>query len=279
MTISRGTRIRYSRGDNLAATLTAVLIGLGVLVMIAPIAITVVLSFSETFAFPPTGLTLKWYANFLGRRDFTDGLALSVALAVFTGLVATAVGTAAAVTLASTRFKGRSAVHGLLLSPISVPRVGVGIAIFLLFVGIGVKSAPLRLAVVHVLLAIPYVIVVVYASVQAVDKRLVQAAMNLGATPWEAFRRVTLPLIRPGVVAGALFAFIVSFDEVTASVFLIDARTETFPVVLFSYLAKGTTDPTIAAASSFMLIVVLVLVAIISKSVGLSRALGVFRPS
>src|SRR5215472_12970985 len=192
--------------------------------MLAPIITTIGLSFGTTLAFPPSELTLDWYANFLSREDFMDGLKTSVTLALFTVVVATTLGTGISLSLTRHAFRGRSALNFLLLSPVAVPRVASGVALFLLFIAIGVRTAPLRLFVVHVLLACPFVVAVVTASLQGLDPRLEEAAMSLGASPWETFRRVTLPLIRPGIVTGAIFAFITSFDEVTASVFLIDVR-------------------------------------------------------
>jgi putative spermidine/putrescine transport system permease protein len=267
----------HSPLDRIGRTAALFLILVGVIVMIAPIAITVLLSFGETFGFPPTGLTIRWYGNFLGDRDFRESLVVSLVLAVFTVIVSTVIGTGVALALTRQSFRGRGAINSIFLSPVAMPRVAIGVSLFLFLLTIGFRTAPPRLAIVHVLMACPYVIAVVAASLQGVDPRLEQAAMNLGASNWETFRRVTLPLIRPGIVTGAIFAVIVSFDEVTASVFLIDVQTKTFPVVLFSSLARGTTDPTIAAASSFMLLFVMAIVAVLARYVGLARALGVLR--
>jgi putative spermidine/putrescine transport system permease protein len=268
----------YSVADRVGKIVARLVILFGIVVMLAPIVITVALSVGETFGFPPKSLTLRWYANFLGDPDFTDGLRVSLLLALFTVVVSTVLGTGVALALTRFAFRGRSALNFLFLSPVAMPRVALGVALFLFLLTIGLRTAAPRLAVVHVLMACPYVIAVVTASLLGVDPRLEQAAMNLGASPWETFRRVTLPLIRPGIITGAIFAFIVSFDEVTASVFLIDVRVKTFPVVLFSSLARGTTDPTIAAASSFMLIFVMAIVAVLAWYVGLARALGIGQP-
>jgi putative spermidine/putrescine transport system permease protein len=161
------------------------------------------------------------------------------------------------------------------LSPIVLPRVAVGVALFLFFVTVAVRGTLLRLLVLHLLITCPYVIAAVTASLQGIPLSFEEAAMNLGASPLETFRRVTLPLMQPGIVAGAIFAFVVSFDEVTASVFLTDAHTTTFPVALFLYLARGTIDPTVAAASSFMLLSVAFVGLLLARYVGLARALGV----
>jgi putative spermidine/putrescine transport system permease protein len=263
--------------DRVGGVVGATVIGLGVFVLLAPIIVTVALSFGETVTFPPTSLTLRWYQNFLGDEDFIDGLRVSVVLALATVATSTLVGTATALALTRHRFPGRAILNFGFLSPILLPKAAIGVSVFLFFIAVGARSAPARLLVAHTLLATPYVIAVVTASIHGIDRSLEQASMNLGASPWQTFRRVTLPLIRPGIVTGAIIGFITSFDEVTASVFLIDVHTKTFPVVLFSYLSRGAIDGTIAAASSFMLLFVMVIVSVLAWYVGLARALGVIR--
>jgi len=257
--------------------LAAALVITGVLVMLAPIVMTVFLSFSRTFNFPPNGFTLEWYGNVVSQAEFMNGLRTSLILAVITAVVSTMLGTGMALTLTRHAFRGRSLVHSLFISPIVLPRVALGVPLFLFFLMIQGTSALARLLILHVVITCPYVVAAVSASVQGVDRRYEEAAMNLGASPLETFWKITLPLIRPGVVAGFLFSFVVSFDEVTASVFLTDGRTVTFPVALFFYLVRGTLDPTVAAASSFMLVMVVVVGALLARYVGLARALGVAR--
>src|SRR5262249_27130473 len=157
-------------------------------------------------------------------------------LAVITAVVSTMLGTGIALTLTRHAFRGRTLFQSLFISPIVLPRVAIGVALFLFFLMIQGTSALARLLILHVVITCRYVVAAVSASVQGVDRRYEEAAMNLGAPPLETFWKITLPLIRPGVVAGFLFSFVVSFDEVTASVFLTDGRTVTFPVALFFYL-------------------------------------------
>src|SRR5262245_27780847 len=242
--------MRYSLLDRLGTALATLLGLVGVVVMLGPVLTTVILSFSESFNFPPRGFTLQWYAQFLGRPEFTSGLRVSLILALITVVVSLTLGTALALAIARHQFPGRAVVNFLILSPLSVPRVACGVAILLFFVSLDIRGSALRLLLLHLILACPYVVTVVTASLKGLDPSLGLAAMKLGASPCESFCRVTFPLIQPGVVAGGMFAFVVSFDEVTASMFLTDARTSTFPVVLFSYLERGSLDPTVAAASA-----------------------------
>jgi putative spermidine/putrescine transport system permease protein len=269
--------IEYSLLDRVGQVVVMAMICLGLVVMLAPVAMTIILSFSDRFVFPPSGFTLHWYANFLSRPEFIEGLKVSLVLAAATVLTSTALGIGIALAITRHTFPGRAALNLLFLSPITLPRVAIGVAILLFFVAIDVRGAPLRLFVLHVVLTCPYVVAVIGSSLQGVDPTLEQAALNLGAPPLEAFRKVTLPLIRPAIVTSVLFAFVVSFDEVTASIFVTDARTITFPVALFSYLARSAVDPTVAAGSSFMLVFVAGIVIALARYVGLARALGIWR--
>lgn len=263
-----------SRLDRIGRFGVRILLVFGTLALLAPVVTTVLLSFSETFSFPPRGFTTRWYENFLAREAFLDGLIVSLGLAAATVVGSTVIGVGFAVAATQREFRGRGVLDFLIASPITIPRVALGVSVFLYFVTIGWRGAPARLLVLHLIMTCPYVVAAVAASLRGIDPSLREASMNLGASQVETFRRITLPLIRPGIVAGAVFAMVVSFDEVTASVFLTDARTVTFPVVLFSYLARGDVEPTVAAASSFMLIFVVIAVLIMGRFAGFSRVLG-----
>jgi putative spermidine/putrescine transport system permease protein len=265
----------YSPLDRAGLVAAGAVVLAGLVVMLAPIVMTVVLSTSESFTFPPQGFTLRWYANFVSRPEFIGGLQVSLILAALVVVIATMLGIGISLTMTRRAFRGGGALNFLFLSPIMLPRVAIGVALFLFFITIHVQGTLLRLLVLHLIITCPYVVAAVTASLQGIDPSFEEAAMNLGAPPWETFRKVTLPLMQPGIVAGAIFAFVVSFDEVTASVFLTDAQTTTFPVALFLYLARGTIDPTVAAASSFMLVSVALVGLILARYVGLARALGV----
>lgn len=271
--------MKLARADRIFRVITTLMLVFMLVVVIAPIATTVLLSFSSSLSLPPQSYTLSWYSDFFADPKFTNSLLFSLALAVFTSLTATAFGTGLALVLVRRKFYGRLALGFVVSSAYSLPRVATGIALFLFFLSVGIASVPARLLIAHTVIALPYVLTVVSASLVGLNRRVEEAAMNLGASGWETFRRVTLPVIRPGIVAGAIFAFVASFEEVTASIFLVDGRTTTFPVVLFAYMYRGGIDPTIAAASSLMLTLVVVVVILLARTVGLSRALGIWRVS
>ena len=154
------------------------------------------------------------------------------------------------------RFRGRLAVGGLALAPLIVPTVIVAIGMFTVYVRVGLTGTLLGVVAAHTALAIPFVVVTVGASLRTVDVNLEAAARGLGAGPWATFRRITLPLILPGVAAGALFAFVTSWDEVVVSIFLTTARFQTLPVQMWSQVTE-VVDPTVAAVSTLLLAVTL----------------------
>jgi putative spermidine/putrescine transport system permease protein len=270
--------MEYSFTDRLGRLLVVVMMLIGLLLLLAPILTTVILSFSASFTLPPTGLTLRWYENVLSRPEFQSGLKVSLILGAAVVVASTTLGTGIAVALTRRAFRGRAIANFLFLSPIALPAVAIGIAIFVFFVKLNLFGAPVQLFIVHVVVTCPFVIVVMTASLQGIDPSLEEAAMNLGASRWQTFQRITVPLVRPGLLAAAVFAFVISFGEVTASIFVSDSQTMTFPVALFNYLSHGTSDPTVAAASSLMLLVVVLLVGFVARYIGLSRVLGASGP-
>jgi putative spermidine/putrescine transport system permease protein len=265
--------------DRLAHWLLHLIRVLVLAVVAAPIVATVVLSFSSSFTFPPTGWTLHWYRQFFGQSEFVDGLKTSLLLATATVCLVVVLGTGLAYVLTRYRPPGSGLISGLVMSPLAVPRIACGVSLLLFFIRIGVTGAFRELLLLHVIVAMPFVVGVIGASLRGIDPNIEHAAMNLGANRFETFRRITLPLVRPGLIAAGIFAFVVSLDEVTASTFLVDAHTTTFPVVLFAYMERGGIDPTVAAASTIFLVPVLALMVILERYVGLGRALGIRRTS
>lgn len=261
--------------DRAIRIVSNVLLCFMLLVVVMPVVTTVLLSLSTSFILPPESYTTAWYEKFFSDKRFTGSLIYSLGLATVTSLLATAMGTGLALVLVRRRFYGREAVRFTVASAYTLPRVATGIALFLFFLSVGLSTVPARLLLAHTIIALPFVLVVVSASLVGLDRHLEEAAMNLGASGFETFRRVTFPIIRPGVIAGAIFAFVASFEEVTASVFLVDGRTTTFPVVLFAYMYRSGIDPTVAAGSSLMFVLFLVIVLILSRTVGLERWLGI----
>jgi putative spermidine/putrescine transport system permease protein len=242
---------RVLRGGFLLRCVAALVAGL----LVAPTLVVIPLSFTgkASFAFPPEDWSLRWYRNFFTSGAWAESLLTSLQVAVVVAVVATAIGTAAAVALSHVRFRAKGLVTGMLLTPIVVPQIVTAVAIYSAFLTWGLAGTLPGFIAAHVVLAIPYVLIAVSSSLQGYDTRLDQAAAILGATPWRRFRRVTLPLILPGVLSGAVFAFVTSLDEVVIAFYLQSPTLRTLPVKMFSSVTVET-DPTIAAASSLLVV-------------------------
>jgi putative spermidine/putrescine transport system permease protein len=242
---------------------SAVLGGTAALVLlflVLPVLVVVPLSFSDSLYldFPPRGFSLQWYERLLGSEEWTGALWTSLRVGVLATLIATALGTAAALALARSRFRGKALLVGFLVSPMIVPVVVLAIALYAVYARLGLAGAYAGLVLAHAALGLPFVIVTVSATLTRVDPRLEQAALSLGATPWRTFRHVLLPLVRPGVITGALLAFITSWDEVVVALFVGGTRTTTLPRRMWEGL-RSEIDPTLAAASTLLVAVSLAL--------------------
>jgi putative spermidine/putrescine transport system permease protein len=236
--------------------LLAALGGLVVFFLIAPTLVVVPMGFTSApiLSFPPPGFSTQWYEKMITDPQWRTGFVNSAQVAVLTALVATVLGTFAALGIVRGRFPGRSVVNGLVLSPIIVPVIIIAIGVFSLFVRWRLSGSMVGLVLAHTALAVPFVVVNVATSLRTMDRNLELAAMNLGAGPARTFQRITLPLILPGVLAGALFAFITSWDEVVVSIFLTTARFRTLPVEMWEQV-RQVVDPTVAAVSTTLLLV------------------------
>jgi putative spermidine/putrescine transport system permease protein len=224
------------------------------LYLVAPVLIVIPMSFSAAkyLSFPPPGLSLQWYENFFARSDWTSATIQSIRVAFMVMVLSTVLGVAASLALVRASFPGKEIVNLIIVSPLVVPAIIVAIAIYGLYVQLRLVQTFWGLVLAHTVLAIPYVIVNVSATLRGFDIRLEQAAQSLGANGWQTFRHVTLPLISPGIFAGAVFAFIASFDELIVALFIAGARGRTLPMRMFEGL-RMEIDPTIAAVSSMLI--------------------------
>jgi len=197
--------------------------------LLAPVLIILIVSFSaaDYLSFPPPGLSLRWYRRFLGVPTWRQAIGVSVQVASLTMVFATALGLAAAVALVRGRFRGKGAVYAFLLSPAIVPTVITAIGLYFFFVRLKATGSILAMALGHTVLALPIVVIIIAATLQGFDTRLEQAALSLGASRLTALRRITLPLIAPGVLSAALFAFLTSFDELLIPLFLSGVEVQT----------------------------------------------------
>ncbi|WP_395662603.1 ABC transporter permease [Aestuariivirga sp.] len=228
-------------------------VGLVLFFLYAPILVMALMSFnaSEFYAFP-LSFTLDWYRKLLGNTEILASAWRSLWIALATTVIATVLGTAAALALFHYQFPGKRLLQALLFPPIAIPWLIIGTAMLIFFFWVGIGRGTPAVIIGHVALALPYVIVVVTARLQTFDPQLEEAARSLGAGPWVVMRDVTLPWIASGVVAGALFAFAVSFDQFVVSYFLAQPGDATLPVVIYTAIRKGFT-PEINAISTIII--------------------------
>lgn len=229
--------------------------------MVAPtlVAIPMSLTDKQSFTFPPSGWSTRWYGQFFTDPQWYESLLTSLKIAVLVAVVSTVLGTAAAFGLDRSRFAGKGLVNGLLLAPMIVPLVIVAVGVFAVYLRWQLAGTLTGFVLAHTTLAVPFVVVTVASSLRTFDRQLEGAAASLGAGPWPTFRHVTFPLILPGVLSGALFAFITSFDEVVVALFIQSPTLRTLPVQMFSSVTRNI-DPTMAAASSMIMVVTTLLV-------------------
>jgi putative spermidine/putrescine transport system permease protein len=226
-----------------------------VLFLMAPIIVVVATAFTTSNypVFPPEGFTFRWFDRFLGMAEFTEAIRLSTALAVSSAAVSLVLGTFSALALMRWRIAGRAAISALMLSPILFPAIVLGLALLVFYHRIGLAGSFAGLVAAHSVLTTPFVIRLVLASLAEFDPAIEEAARNLGAGWWRTFLQVTLPLIRPGVLAGAVFAFIISFDELVITLFLAGPGMTTLPIRIFTYV-EYSSDPTVSAISTALII-------------------------
>jgi putative spermidine/putrescine transport system permease protein len=243
--------------------------------VLAPLAIVVAMSISENpfAAFPPRGFTLVWYGRVLADPDFRSSLGFSALLATCATTGALVFGLPAAFALARCAIPGREAVRLILLSPLIFPVLVVGVALLRLFSDWNSNSAPLNLLIGHILVTTPYVVRTVTASLLLADVSLEEAARTLGASRWRVLRRVTLPQIASGVAAGALFAFMVSFDNYPISMWLADAKNVPMPMLIYRQVASIFT-PAVPAMSTLMILFAFAVVLLMERLAGLRRAMA-----
>lgn len=246
------------------------------LFLAAPVVIVLLVSVSdaEFVTFPPPGFSLRWYAALPRLEGFTSAFLLSLRLALLVSVLALALGTAASLALTRYRFAGRQWLNTFLMSPLIFPPIITGIALLQFFSTLGVNAAFFTLTVGHTIVALPYVVRNVTASLQGMRSNVEDAARVLGANAWQTFWRITLPLIKPGLLAGGVFAFITSFDNFTISMRLKSAEHTPLPLRLFFYI-EHVMDPSVAAVSGSMIVLSVMLVLVTEKLVGLRRLVQV----
>lgn len=251
------------------------LAGISIVLLLAPTVIVLIVSFTSDYSlrFPPTGFSLQWYAA------LTEDAALKLAawnsfkIAIATTLVSVVLGVAAALSIARSRTLSAQALDQLFMSPLVLPALAFALAALMFFSVMGFPISTTSLVIGHTIVCIPYVIRNTVAALHQLDPALLECSASLGASRSYTFRRITLPLIRPGILAGAFICFMSSFDNVPVSLFLRDAATDMLPIRMWQNL-ENSLDVTIAAVSGVLIAFTIVLMLLMERLTGLSKRLA-----
>ncbi|MEJ8476968.1 ABC transporter permease [Roseibium algae] len=247
-------------------------------VMLLPVLLIVVTSVfrDAIISFPPSGLSLEWYRNAIGREEFFSGFIVSFKVAAIASVIGVPVGTAASLALVRSSIRAKQAITTFLLGPIIVPGIVAGTALYLTYL-LGQNALDMDivgtlpgLVAAHILLTIPWTVRVVTAGLQGLDRSVEEAALNLGARPLTVFWRVTLPMMRPAIVAASMFSFIQSFENLELTLLLVGPGMSTLPIAMLNYL-EFQIDPTLAAVATIQIVVIAAMMLITDRYVKLSR--------
>jgi putative spermidine/putrescine transport system permease protein len=250
------------------------LICVALLLLLAPIIIIVAISFNpgEVEAFPPTGFSLRWYFEFFQSDTFVHSFFfVSLPIAVIVAMIATLLGVMAGYVLVRRAVPFRDGLQSLLLAPLIIPAVISGFALLLFFSRYDLQMPYVNLVIGHTLITVPYTTLTSMTSIYGMDDEVEEASRILGASGLETFVYVTLPLIKSGVIAGFLLAFIISFTDIYIALFLSGGNTVTLPLAIFQFL-QWETSPIISAISTIQIVLILVVILVISRFVGFEQA-------
>lgn len=231
------------------------------------------LSADAYLSFPPSSWSFRWYQALASNPRFLGAALVSLIVALIVVGLSLLLGIPAALALARGTFPGRVALQTLMLSPLLLPTIVIGLAILLVFSQIRLAATYSGLVLAHLAITLPFTIRILTTTLTTLPRDVEAAAATLGARPWQTFRYVTLPLLAPGLVASSALAFILSFDEVVISLFVVGPRLSTLPVEIYRYVHERT-DPFVSAVSVVMITVTVLVVILVERSVGLMRSLG-----
>ena len=243
-----------NRKFDLLNIVMGIFIWLVTLFILSPLLIVILNAFNGAAynVFPPEGFSLRWFGVVLNYPTFRPAFVNSVIVGLGAMVISVTTGTLAARAFVKYTFRGNTVLRSLLFAPAVIPNIAIGAGIFLYYIRIGLYGGRLGLVLAHALLSIPFVISIITAVMLNLDPSLEEAAMDLGATPRQTFLRVTLPQMRTGLIVSALFAFIISFDELETSLFLVRPRNNTLPIEMFLYLQEYQ-NPSLAALSTLLI--------------------------
>jgi spermidine/putrescine transport system permease protein len=252
-----------ARGDKIRGWALGAWSALALLYLFIPIFIVVLFSFNDNkgrFNFTWQGFTLDHWANPFENPDLAVALKNSILIAIIATVIATALGTFMAMSLVRYRFRGRGTVDFYVFLPLATPEVVLGAALLALFLQAGTNTGFATIVIAHVMFTISYVVVTVKARLEGMDRHIEEAAMDLGATEWATFRKITLPMIAPGVAAAALLAAAISVDDFVITVFNA-GQTQTFPLFIFGATRQGV-PPEVNVLATCLLVIILVLMVV-----------------
>jgi len=243
-----------------------------VLTLLAPLVVTLAVSVSASAVFnlPPPALSLRWYERMLRLRELWPAVRLSVTLALLSTAVSLVLGTLCAIALTRASFPGKTTLVTFMVSPLMMPGLVVGVALLQMLRELGLRDVYMGLLIGHVVITLPYVTRTVLASLSLFDFTLIEAARTLGYSQPRALLKVMVPVLAPAFLTSGLFAFLASMDNYPISIFLVDARNKTLPILMLQYLEENP-DPTIAAISSGLILLTIVVLLVADRLVGLRR--------
>jgi putative spermidine/putrescine transport system permease protein len=243
--------------------------------LFVPILLVIVTSFSGDAytTLPPRSWSMRWYWNAFVRAEFVSGFMTSLTVAAISTPLSVGTGTLAAYALWKYPGPGARALETALMAPILLPLVVTGLALLVFFNRAQFGTGLLNIAIAHVIVTFPYSFRAVLAALSRYDRQLDEAAATLRVKPWTCFRHVTLPLIRPGLFAGGLFSFVMSFDEFASTIFLITPGTTTLPIAIYQYM-EFNLDPTVSAVSGMLVVLAVAGVLLVERVIGMDRFVG-----
>jgi len=265
---------KFRRRPTFGGVAFRILIAVLYLFLLAPLFIMVVLSFSSNqyISFPPKGFTLEWYARLPSTYQFMDGLQTSLITASVATVVVLLLGVPVALAISRFHFKGKAAIQAFFLSPLLVPTIVTALGLLLLLGPMGRTNTYFSIILGHTAITIPYVIRTTLISLQTSETSCEDAARVLGASGLTVFRRITLPIIAPGVISGGVLAFIVSFDELVVSLFVAESGKPTLPVHIMRYV-ENSADAVVAALSVILILFSILIVVVVERLTGLRKSL------
>ncbi len=247
---------------------------LAILLLVAPTVVVLVVSFTNGYSlkFPPPGYSTRWYTALLDAWQLHFAAWNSLKVAFLTTVLSVVLGVAGALGIARSASATARVLDSLFMSPLVLPALAFGFAALMTFSMVGFQVSATTLVIGHTVVCVPYVIRTSIAALAQLDPSLLESSASLGASRLMTFRRITLPIIRPGVLAGGFIAFMSSFDNVPVSLFLRDARTDMLPIRMWQDL-EGRLDVTIAAMSGVIIVLTLIMMLVMERAVGLSQRL------